>query len=341
MMPTNSTKVIPAREQSTVSLSAENLRLDAAAETERICGHIQNYIVKVRRRGAIIGLSGGIDSSVTAALCARALGKERVLGLLMPERHSAAETSSLGFKVAAALGIEAQEHEISQILEASGCYLMQERAVKSVIPSYIPGAPFKIVLPRQGEGYKLFSIVAELPTGETIKKRMTHEAYLNLVAATNFKQRIRKMIEYYHADRLNYAVAGSPNRLEYDQGFFVKNGDGSADVKPIAHLYKTQVYQLAEYLGIPSEIRSRPPTTDTYPMEQSQEEFYFSLPYQKMDLCLFAKNNGYGSESVCEAAGLSSKECEAVFKDIDVKRSTTRYLHLRPELAGDVPEIEG
>ncbi|MCL2689775.1 MAG: NAD(+) synthase [Chitinispirillia bacterium] len=339
MMPADSTKVIPDQKRSAVNLSAEDLRIDAAAEAVRICTHIQNYMVKVRRRGAVIGLSGGIDSSVTAALCAKALGKERVLGLLMPERHSAAQTSSLGFKAAAALGIEAQEHEISGILDASGCYLMQERAVKSVIPSYIPGSPFKIVLPAGSETYKLFSIVAELPDGKIVKKRMTHEAYLNLVAATNFKQRIRKMIEYYHADRLNYAVAGSPNRLEYDQGFFVKNGDGSADIKPIAHLYKTQVYQLAEYLGIPSEIRSRPPTTDTYPMEQSQEEFYFSLPYQKMDLCLFAKNNGYGSESVCETVGLNPKECEAVFKDIDVKRSTTKYLHLKPELAGDIPEI--
>ncbi|MDR2728008.1 MAG: NAD(+) synthase, partial [Chitinispirillales bacterium] len=255
MMPTNSTKTARSQKQDAVSLSAEDLRIDAEAETERICAHIQNYMVKVRRRGAVIGLSGGIDSSVTAALCAKALGRERVFGLLMPERHSAKETSSLGFKAAEALGIEAQEHEISQILEASGCYRMQETAVKSVIPSYIPGSPFKIVLSAMGGGYKLFSVVAELPNGESVKKRMNHEAYLNLVAATNFKQRVRKMIEYYHADRLNYAVAGSPNRLEYDQGFFVKNGDGSADIKPIAHLYKTQVYQLAEYLGIPSEIR--------------------------------------------------------------------------------------
>ena len=79
-----------------------------------------------------------------------------------------------------------------------------------------------------------------------------------MVAAANFKQRVRKMMEYYYADLLQYAVAGTPNRLEYDQGFFVKNGDGAADVKPIAHLYKSQVYQLAAYLGVPEEIRRRP-----------------------------------------------------------------------------------
>ncbi|MDR0305560.1 MAG: NAD(+) synthase [Chitinispirillales bacterium] len=339
MMPTNSPKVIPAASAHKKSVCKDDLRIDAAAETERICAKIRAFMVKVKRRGAVIGLSGGIDSSVTAALCAKSLGRERVLGILMPERHSSCETTALGQCLANHLGIEAQLHEISAVLEAAGCYQMQNSAVKSAIPSYIPGSPFKIVLPAQG-GYKLFSLVAQLPDGKIIKTRMNHEAYLQLVAATNFKQRVRKMIEYCHADRLNYAVAGSPNRLEYDQGFFVKNGDGSADIKPIAHLYKTQVYQLAEYLGVPEEIRSRPPTTDTYPMEQSQEEFYFSLSYQKMDLCLFAKNNGLSHESVCEATGLSPKESEDVFKDIDVKRGTTRYLHLGPELTGDVPEIQ-
>ena len=132
---------------------------------------------------------------------------------------------------------------------------------------------------------------------------MPPAAYLQIVAATNFKQRVRKMMEYYHADRLNYAVAGTPNRLEYDQGFFVKLGDGAADVKPIAHLYKTQVYALAEYLGVPEEIRRRPPTTDTFSLPQTQEEFYFALPYAKMDLCLYGHNHGVPAAEVAAAAG--------------------------------------
>src|SRR5690606_30847455 len=117
-------------------------------------------------------------------------------------------------------------------------------------------------------------------------------------AATNFKQRVRKMMEYHYADRFNYAVIGTPNRLEYDQGFFVKNGDGSADLKPIAHLYKTQVYRMAEHLGVPAEICRRAPTTDTYSLEQSQDEFYWALPYQKLDVCLFALNNGIPADAI-------------------------------------------
>jgi NAD+ synthase len=165
------------------------------------------------------------------------------------------------------------------------------------------------------------------------------KAYLEIVAATNFKQRTRKMLEYYHADRLNFAVTGTPNRLEYDQGFFVKLGDGAADVKPIAHLYKTQVYQLAEYLGVPEKIRERPPTTDTYSLSQGQDEFYFSLSYDKMDLCLYGKNNDISVETVAEYLNLEPEQIQRVYDDIDTKRSTTRYLHLPPLLVEDISEI--
>ena len=148
------------------------------------------------------------------------------------------------------------------------------------------------------------------------------------------------MLEYYHADRLNYAVTGTPNRLEYDQGFFVKLGDGAADVKPIAHLYKTQVYQLAEYLGIPENVRKRPPTTDTYSLAQGQDEFYFSLPYDKMDLCLYGKNHDVPIEEVAEVVGITAEQVQMVFDDIDTKRVTTRYLHLPPQLVEEVEEIK-
>jgi NAD+ synthase len=147
------------------------------------------------------------------------------------------------------------------------------------------------------------------------------------------------MMEYFHADRLNYAVAGTPNRLEYDQGFFVKLGDGAADFKPIAHLYKTQVYALAAHLGVPDEIRSRPPTTDTYSLAQTQEEFYFALPYDRMDLCLYALNHGVPAAEVAPVVGLTPPQVERVFKDIQSKRRTTSYLHQRPLLVEEVREV--
>lgn len=321
--------------------SSATLAIDPVAEADRIADRLRAYLAATRRRGAVVALSGGIDSSVTAALCVRALGPDRVFGLHMPERASSPETLRLSTSVSEAFGFCSVVEEISGVLEAVGCYRRYDDAVRGVVPEYGPGWKSKIVLPgvTDSDALRIYSVVVEDPSGNQSRHRLTMEAYLGVVAATNFKQRVRKMLEYHHADRLNYVTTGTPNRLEYDQGFFVKLGDGSADVKPIAHLYKTQVYAMAEHLGVPEEIRSRPPTTDTYSLAQSQEEFYFSLPHQLMDLCLYGRNNAVPTEQVAAATGLTVEQVQRVYRDIDQKRKTTAYLHLAPVLAGEVPEI--
>lgn len=319
----------------------DSLGIDPEREVARVCEMLTSYLARSRRRGVVVALSGGIDSSVVAALCVAALGRQRVFGLHMPEQESSAETVRLSRLLADSYGIDSALEDISPVLRAAGCYQRRDDAIRLVYPEYGPGHKSKIVLPSviDSDSFRLYSVVVMAPDGTQTTHRLTPESYLGIVAATNFKQRVRKMLEYYHADRLNYAVTGTPNRLEYDQGFFVKLGDGAADVKPIAHLYKTQVYALAEYLGVPEEIRSRPSTTDTYSLPQSQEEFYFSLPYQRMDLCLYGKNNGVPVERIAAAAGLTVEQVNRVFRDIEQKRKTTAYLHLAPELAGEVPEI--
>ncbi len=323
-------------------LSMAVLEIDAESEVERICSRLRDILSKkLKRRGLVVALSGGIDSSVTAALAVKAIGSDKVFAIQMPERHSANDTLYLSGLIADKFSIATVHEDISDILQAVGFYKRYDDAVRKVIPEYGAGWKSKIVISNILESRTInhFSVVAQKPDGTEIKKRLSLNAYLEVVAATNFKQRTRKMLEYYHADRLNYAVAGTPNRLEYDQGFFVKLGDGAADVKPIAHLYKTQVYQLASYLEIPEEIRSRPPTTDTYSLSQSQDEFYFSLPHDKMDLCLYAKNNGIPAESAAEALMLTVEQIERVYHDIDVKRSTTRYLHLQSLLIDTISEL--
>jgi NAD+ synthase len=240
------------------------------------------------------------------------------------------------------LGIRKVHVEISAILEAVGYYDKYDEAVRAAVPGYGRGWRSKIVVSdiAGDRAYNIFSVVAASPDGRIIRKRLDLGSYLAIVASTNFKQRIRKMLEYYHADLNHYAVAGTPNRLEYDQGFFVKQGDGAADIKPIAHLYKTQVYELARYLGLPEAIISRPPTTDTYSLPQGQDEFFFSVPYGVMDLCLYGKNHDFRPEDVAAAAGLSVVRIKAIYQDIDRKRATTRYLHMAPLLVAPVPEID-
>lgn len=324
------------------SFTPDVFKLDCDRETARISLSIRGALAKrLHRRGLVLGISGGIDSSVTAALCARAIGKDKVIGLQMPERHSADETMALSSMVADHLGIRKVHWDISSLLDAAGFYAKYDETVRSVIPEYGTGWKSKLVLPDIGEDklYTLFSIVAVSPEGMEIKKRLDLNSYLAIIAATNFKQRIRKMLEYYHADKHNYAVAGTPNRLEYDQGFFVKLGDGAADIKPIAHLYKTQVYQLARHLGLPEAIIRRPPTTDTYSLPQGQDEFYFTVSYEIMDFCLYGKNHSIDAGSISEHTGLSPQQVLSIYRDIDKKRSATQYLHLPPILVGEVPEI--
>jgi NAD+ synthase len=323
-------------------MKAEVLKMDVAAEVDRIVSTIRRQVFKIiKRKGAVVGLSGGIDSSVVASLAARALGKDRVVGLLMPEAESSPDSLRLSRDLGDHLQIKTVLEDITPILEAAGCYRRRDEAVRTIFPEYGAGYKCKIGLSdlKQNDGYKIFSLTIQSPKGETSRVRLSAEAYLGIVAATNFKQRARKMLEYYHADRLHYGVIGSANRLEYDQGFFVKNGDGSADLKPIAHLYKTQVYQIAEHLGIPDEIRRRLPTTDTYGLEQSQEEFYFSMPYDKMDLCLHAKNGRIPPADASAVTGLSAEEIERIYRDIESKRRATLYLHMPPLLVEEIHEI--
>lgn len=316
----------------------ETLRFDEEAEARRIGDAIRHYLIANKRKGIVLGVSGGIDSSVVAALAVKALGPERVFALHMPEQESSEDTIGFSTKLTESLGIDSALEDISPVLVGLGAYQRRDDAIRRVVPAYGQGWKSKLVLPSvvDSDTYRLFSVVVEDPSGNQSTHRLTTEAYLEIVAATNFKQRARKALEYFHADRLGYAVAGTPNRLEYDQGFFVKLGDGAADIKPIAHLYKSQVYAMAAHLGVPAEIQARPSTTDTYSLEQSQEEFYFSLPYERMDLCLYGLDHDVPTAEVAEATGLTVEQVERVYRDIGQKRRTTAYLHSAPVLVDEV-----
>lgn len=305
------------------------------AEADRISEKLKNDMLGVlKRKGAVIGISGGIDSSVTLALAVRALGSEKVIGIMLPERDSSPESKEFALKLAEKFKVQTLDEDITGALEGFGCYRRRDEAVTNIFPEYNP-VDFKMKIGINQSGLNqflppVFSLTVISPDGKENSKILPIREYLQIVAASNFKQRCRMSMLYYHAERLHYAMIGTPNKHEVEQGFFVKNGDGGADIMPIAHLYKSQVYQLAAYLGVPEEIINRTPTSDTYSAEQTQEEFFFQMPYMEMDLIGYGLENGVSAEEVGIVLNKTADEVKLIFNNLTRKKKTTEYLRMPP-----------
>jgi len=288
----------------------------------------------LRRLGAVVGISGGIDSSVCMALSAKAFGPEKVLGIMMPEKDSNPESAALAQELASKFGVSTLTEDITSALSGFKCYERRDDAVKRIFPEYDPKTyKMKIGIKQSGLSNNLppvFSLTIIDNKGNQKDEILPVKEYLRIVAASNFKQRSRMSMLYFHAESLHYVVIGTPNKHEQEQGFFVKYGDGGADIMPIGNLYKTQVYQLANYLGVPKGIIERTPTTDTYSAEQTQEEFFFQLPYGLMDRFWYGFENGYSPEEVADVMGESREKVKALFKNFDRKKKTTEYLRMSP-----------
>jgi NAD+ synthase len=307
----------------------ELFAFDMEKETARIGEWIRTLLrAQLRKRGLVVAISGGIDSSVCAALAVRAVGRDKVFGLLMPEKDSSSESVTNGRMVAEFCGIEHVVTDIAPALEAIGCYRWRDEAMRNAHPEYGPNWKSKIAIEGGSEGrFNHFRLILQDPAGNTSEVRLAFKEYLQIVAATSFKQGVRKNLLFFHADMLNSALLVTPNRLLFAVGFFVKNGDGSADLKPIAHLYKSQIYMLATHLGLPQAICASIPSTDTYSLSQGQDEFYFALPYKEMDIALLHYNRQLPSQALAERLGLTAEQAGLIYRDIENKRKTTAPLH--------------
>lgn len=310
--------------------SRQALLLDAEAETRRLAQFILESVTQtLHRRGAVVGISGGIDSAVVLALCVRALGAERVIGLLLPERESSPESVDLALGLAGQYGVKTVTEDITPLLAGAGCYRRRDEAVQRLFPEYGEGWKVKISLPGnllEQDVLNIFKVTVVSPEGAEQSQRLPVGEFLQIVAASNFKQRSRMAMLYYHAELRNYAVVGTANKNEHDLGFFVKYGDGGVDLQPIVHLFKSQVYQLAAYLDVPREIRERTPTTDTYSAGSTQEEFFFRLPFDVLDLIWLGMEEGVPAELIARALEITPAQVERVMEDIRRKQRTTAYL---------------
>lgn len=317
-----------------MSFSKDSILLNATEEIENINTRLRNDVVKtLKKRGAVVGISGGIDSSVVLALCAKTFGPERVLGVMMPESDSNPDSLMMAKKLADQYGVSYVVENMTAALAGFGCYTRRDEAIKRVFPEFDATYKAKIVLPTnvmEKGTLNVFQLTIIAADGTQKSERIPVKEYLQVVAASNFKQRSRMSMLYYHADRLNYAVIGTGNKNEHDQGFFVKYGDGGADIKPIAHLFKTQVFQIAKELNIPQEIQNRVPTTDTYSAEQTQEEFFYRLPFEVMDTIWYGMEQNVSAKEVAEALGLKEDQVANVMADIKRKITGTEYLRMNP-----------
>jgi NAD+ synthase len=306
------------------------LVIDAAEEATRLSRLLQDDVLgRMRRRGAVVGCSGGVDSSVVLALCVRALGPDRVVALLLPEKESSPDSLTLAADWARQLGVETIVEDITQALEAAGCYQRRDEAIANVVPAFGPGWKSKITLPTdllEEDKLNVFTLTVVDPSGAETRRRIPPQEYNQIVAASNFKQRTRMAYLYYHAERRNLAVVGTANKDEHDLGFFVKYGDGGVDVAPIVHLHKTEVYALAGSLGVPLDIRQRTPTSDTYSAGSTQEEFFFRLPFELLDPIWAGDERGQSAAEIAQAVGLETPQVERVLGDLRRKRRTTAYL---------------
>jgi NAD+ synthase len=311
-----------------------DMNIDPAKEFEKISADLKEKVLhKLKKRGAVVGISGGIDSSVVLALCAKTFGSNKVLGVMMPESDSNPDSLILARQLARKFGVEYVVEDMSAALAGFGCYRRRDEAIKRVFPEYDSTYKAKITLPKnilEKNTLNIFHLTIISPEGDEKTERIPVKEYLQIVAASNFKQRSRMSMLYYHAERLNYAVIGTGNKNEHEQGFFVKYGDGGADIKPIAHFFKTQVFQLAKYLEVPEEIQKRTPTTDTYSAEQTQEEFFFRLPFEILDAIWYGWEKGVSPNEIAKALELKSQQVENVIHDIQRRISTTEYLRMEP-----------
>ena len=304
---------------------------------ERVIQSLQIFIHEqvnsnFRKRGVVIGISGGIDSAVAVKLCCGAVGKENVLGIILPEKESNPQSQEFAKKYCEKLGIKYEIEDITSILDSSEIYQIREKIVKKYFPDYNQSCKYRIVFSENFDSDGLSIPYLEVNDGnnQIHKIKLSLNDYFTITAATNIKHRIRMTRLYFHAEKNNFLVCGTTNKAEFQQGYFVKYGDGGVDIEPLANLYKTQIYQLGTYLDIPNEIIERKASPDTWSFDVSDEEFFYSLPYEIVDLMLFAKEKSVTLSDICSTLDLKEEKVKRILNSIERKLQASKTSRIFP-----------
>ncbi len=317
-----------------MAFSLDVLKIDPASETEKIARFVVEHTRNnFRRRGVVVGLSGGIDSAVMASLAVQAMGKENVLGLIMPEKESNPVSSRYAEAHANELGIETKKMDLTAAVDAVGSYERRDEFIAGLIPEYTPECKYNIRLPTdllERSALNFYTLCVELPDGTLKKKRMDPTAFRALTSFANIKIRSRMIHLYFEAETRSMVVAGTTNRTEFLLGDFCKFGDGGTDLEPLSHLYKDQIYQIADHLDVTMDIRKRTPSPDTFSLPVSDQEFFFRIPFDKLDLLLYAWEHEMPASEAAAAIELDEDAVTRAFADFSSKYRATQHLRELP-----------
>lgn len=254
---------------------------------EQRCVWLRDQVHGLRKQGALVQLSGGIDSTVVVHLCARALGSEAVTALYLPDMATGPQTKAFVDAAVVSAGVRLVERSIAAAIEAQQPADEITDMLRRYVPDYDPKRDAYAVCASPKVARRLGALVYEVAIGPRhgVPERMVRlsvEDLRALIAYQNRKQRTRMLFAYAEAEAGNLAVVGASNGDELGTGFVVKYGDDAVDLLGIGDLTKPEVYDLARQLGVPQEIIARPPTTDTYALQQSQEYYYYALAAEVM-----------------------------------------------------------
>lgn len=313
----------------------EELNRDIENLALNIRSFIKSQISSFKKKGVVLGVSGGIDSAVALTLCVQELGKENVYGILLPEKESAPSSRTLGAEICESLGVQYEEVPISPILESLNIYEKKEQIIKRTCPEYDPRIhKTSLVLPDfLNQGLLNVPYIWLIKDGETIAKyRLKANDYLELIGLQGVKQRSRMVIQYMYAEKLNYVVCGTTNKTELVLGQFVKYGDGGVDLEPLADCYKMQIYALGKFLNVNEEIMKRPPSADTWSHYTTDEEFYWRMPIHVMDQLLYSQEHHLPLHVIEKNTGLPRDKIEKAQRHINKIRDTTEYVRASPPI---------
>ena len=293
---------------------------------------IKNEVFEIyQKKGVVIGLSGGIDSAITAALCTKSIGSEKILGLILPEKESDVNSKNLALQIAEKYNIDTETIDITNILESFGVYENKEKIVKEKFPNYNEKCKYRVVVPSKSEN-NIGMPFLEILDDENIvhKLKISSFDFLNLTAATSIKHRVRMTMLYNYAEKNNFTVVGTTNKTEYLQGYFVKYGDGGSDIEPLVHLYKTQIYQIANFLKLPEEIINQDASPDVWSFKTSDEEFFYAVPYNIVDLILYGREKNLSINEIAKFLNLESEKIEKLIQFQNQKQNKSQTMREKP-----------